>query len=66
MELSSGKIERVLEGLAEVAEWYTRTVQNRIPQGLEVRVLSSALLRQSRISASTFFAEVGKLVDPLP
>ena len=26
--------------LAGVAEWYTRTVQNRIPKGLEVRVLS--------------------------
>lgn len=22
--------------------WYTRTIQNRVPQGLEVRVLSSA------------------------
>ena len=35
---------------ADVAEWYTRTVQNRIPQGLEVRVLSSALSKQKRVN----------------
>jgi hypothetical protein len=28
----------MLEGIAGVVEWYTRTTQNRMPQGLRVQV----------------------------
>ena len=45
------EVAKRLITLAGVAEWYTRSVQNAVPKGLEVRVLSPApgipfLLRQ--------------------
>ena len=37
--------------------WYTRTVQNRIPQGLEVRVLSSAQMTVHKLDTKVYFGQ---------
>ena len=34
---------------AQVVEWYTRSVQNAVPQGLEVQVLSWAQVQKSSV-----------------
>ncbi len=50
----------MLASLAGVAEWYTRTTQNRLSKGMRVRVPPPAQLQKKRAHTSSIFVCAGE------